>query len=329
MTTAYGNTLIQKYLKEEQYISNAREASEMKKFQTAAPLFKKYAAEYGFDYLLLAAQGYQESGLDQKVKSPVGAIGVMQVMPSTAASAPINLPNVTDEDNNIHAGVRMIHFLIDNHFNEPGLDQFNRTLFAIAAYNGWGRRKSPGAGNSRRTWDTFDSNKWFGNRRSRGCQGDPGTRRPSTSGHVLKYYHHFSLGDEDEIKACHTASPYVMRPVCRNVGYASGPNGRLLTVRCVTSPRRLERLETRAKEVAAARPLPHTICFIEPVKYASGEHADVGERQAGVDALRSATGPCSSASAICFAIPRASSSGIEPSLSRSARVRPSIYSITR
>ena len=93
VTTAYGNTLVRKYIKEEQYISNAREASEMKKFQTAAPLFKKYAAEYGFDYLLLAAQGYQESGLDQKVKSPVGAIRVMQVMPSTAASAPINLPN--------------------------------------------------------------------------------------------------------------------------------------------------------------------------------------------------------------------------------------------
>ena len=190
VTTAYGDILIQRYLKEAQYISNARETSEMKKFQVAAPLFRKYAAEYGFDYLLLAAQGYQESGLDQKAKSPVGAIGVMQVMPRTAASAPVNIPNVTDEDNNIHAGVRMIHFLIDNHFNEPGLDQFNRTLFAIAAYNA-GPAKIARCRQLAKDMG-YDSNKWFGNVEVAVAKVI-GHETTEYVGHVLKYYITFRL----------------------------------------------------------------------------------------------------------------------------------------
>jgi len=159
--TAYGNTPIQRYLKEAKYIVNAREASERKKFQATAPLFKKYAADYGFDYLLLVAQGYQESRLSQKVKSRLGAIGIMQVMPSTAASAPVKIPNVANENNNIHAGVRMIHLLVNSYFNEPGLDQFNRTLFAIAAYNA-GPAKISRCRQLVKEMG-YDPNKWFGN----------------------------------------------------------------------------------------------------------------------------------------------------------------------
>ena len=48
-------------------------------------LFKQYGEQYNFDALMLAALGYQESGLDQSVKSSAGAVGVMQVLPSTAA----------------------------------------------------------------------------------------------------------------------------------------------------------------------------------------------------------------------------------------------------
>ena len=43
-------------------------------------LFKKYGDEYGFDPLLLAAQAYQESGLDQRKLSPSGALGVMRLI---------------------------------------------------------------------------------------------------------------------------------------------------------------------------------------------------------------------------------------------------------
>jgi membrane-bound lytic murein transglycosylase MltF len=159
--TSFGNTLLRRYLKETKYIRNALDPSEMEKFRATAPFFKKYAAQYGFDYLLLGAQGYQESRLDHSVKSPVGAIGIMQVMPSTAASSPVNVPNINSVENNIHAGVRMVHFLVNDYFDEPGLNQLNRTLLAIAAYNA-------GPAKITRCRDLatkmgFDRDKWFGN----------------------------------------------------------------------------------------------------------------------------------------------------------------------
>jgi membrane-bound lytic murein transglycosylase MltF len=133
--TAFGNTVMKRYLKDAKYVRNAIDPNEMKKFKATLPHFKNYAAKYNLDYLMMAAQGYQESRLDQSVKSPVGAVGIMQVMPATAASAPVKIPNIQIEENNIHAGMRLMHFLIEDHFNEPGLDMQNRFLFAIASYN--------------------------------------------------------------------------------------------------------------------------------------------------------------------------------------------------
>ena len=159
--TAFGNTLLRRYMKDVKYVKNARDPAEMQKFRTAAPFFKQYAAEYDFDYLLLVAQGYQESGLDQSVKSKVGAVGIMQVMPSTAASAPVNVPNVQTEQSNIRAGVRLVHFLVNDYFNEKDLDQFNRTLFAIAAYN-CGPAKVARCRKLAKDMG-YDPNKWFNN----------------------------------------------------------------------------------------------------------------------------------------------------------------------
>ena len=85
----------------------------MQKFNGYVQYFKKYADEYNFDYLMLAAQGYQESLLDQNKRSRVGAVGVMQVIPKLAAANPINLSNVNDADGNIHAGVKMMRNIAD------------------------------------------------------------------------------------------------------------------------------------------------------------------------------------------------------------------------
>ena len=159
--TAFGNTVIRRYFKEAKYVRNATEVNEMKKFQATLPHFKKYSQRYNLDYLMMAAQGYQESRLDQSVKSQVGAVGIMQVLPSTAASSPVKIPNVETEENNIHAGTRYMHFLIEDHFNEPGLDLRNRMLFAMAAYNagptkiGRCRTLAKDMG--------YDPNKWFNN----------------------------------------------------------------------------------------------------------------------------------------------------------------------
>jgi membrane-bound lytic murein transglycosylase MltF len=159
--TSFGNTVLRRYLKGQKYVRNATEENELKKFRATAQVFRKYAADYDLDPLLMAAQGYQESRLDNSVKSPVGAVGIMQVMPSTAAGAPVKIPDVRSEENNIHAGLRLMHFLIADHFNEPGLDHLNRQLFALAAYNA-------GPGKIRRCRELaqsmgFDQNKWFGN----------------------------------------------------------------------------------------------------------------------------------------------------------------------
>ena len=159
--TSFGNTVMRRYLKQAKYVRNATEVNELKKFQATLPYFKKYSTQYNLDYLLMAAQGYQESRLDQSVKSQVGAVGIMQVLPSTAASAPVKIPNIETEENNIHAGARLMHFLIQDYFNEPGLDLLNRMLFAIASYNA-GPAKIARCRTLARDMG-YDPNKWFNN----------------------------------------------------------------------------------------------------------------------------------------------------------------------
>ena len=90
---AFRNTIERRYLENVKYAKNAAADAERKKLQAVVELFKKYGAQYNLDYLLMAAQGYQESTLDQNVKSPVGAIGVMQVMPPTGKE--LNVGDIT------------------------------------------------------------------------------------------------------------------------------------------------------------------------------------------------------------------------------------------
>jgi membrane-bound lytic murein transglycosylase MltF len=110
---------------------------------------------------LLIAQGYQESGLRQDVKSPVGAVGIMQLMPSTAAAPPISIPDIEKIEQNIHAGVKYLRHITDTYFDDPELSIIDRHLFAFAGYNAGPnriqrlRRKAAEQG--------LDPNKWFNN----------------------------------------------------------------------------------------------------------------------------------------------------------------------
>ena len=79
--TSFGNTILRRYLKHTKWVKNSTSGKEMEKFRATIALFQKYAAQYDFDYLMLAAQGYQESMLNQNLRSPRGAVGIMQVMP--------------------------------------------------------------------------------------------------------------------------------------------------------------------------------------------------------------------------------------------------------
>lgn len=97
--------------------------------------FKKYGDRYDFNFLMLAALGYQESKLIQSKKSPRGAIGVMQILPSTARDKHVGIANIERLEPNIHAGRKYLRFLKDRYFNTPEISRINQQLFTVASYN--------------------------------------------------------------------------------------------------------------------------------------------------------------------------------------------------
>jgi membrane-bound lytic murein transglycosylase MltF len=131
--TTFGNMMTQRYLKSTKFAKSATSAAEMKRFEETVEFFRTYGRKYDLDYLLMAAQGFQESGLDHSVRSPVGAIGVMQVMPATGKE--LKVGDIRDIETNIHAGVKYIRFMIDTYFANEPMDKLNKGLFAFAAYN--------------------------------------------------------------------------------------------------------------------------------------------------------------------------------------------------
>jgi membrane-bound lytic murein transglycosylase MltF len=154
----FRNVLERRYLQSTKFAKNAAADSERRKFDNVVGLFKKYGDQYKVDFLLMAAQGYQESTLDQQVKSPVGAIGVMQIMPATGKE--LNVGDIAHIDTNIHAGVKYMRFMIDRYYADEPMDQMNKALFTFASYNaGPGRVRQLRAEASKRG---LDPNVWFG-----------------------------------------------------------------------------------------------------------------------------------------------------------------------
>ena len=131
-----GNVVINRYLKSTKYVKNAASGAERKKFEAAIDLFKKYGDEYDFDYLMLAALAYQESTLDQNLRSAVGAVGVMQILPTTAGDTNVGVSGIDKLEPNIHAGTKYLKFMADRYFPpESDLTVLNRAFFTFASYN--------------------------------------------------------------------------------------------------------------------------------------------------------------------------------------------------
>jgi membrane-bound lytic murein transglycosylase MltF len=157
--TAFGNQIERKYLVSTKYVTNATSEAERQKFQALVRFFQKYGEQYDLDYLLMAAQGYQESRLDQGAKSHVGAIGVMQVMPATGRE--LEVGDITKTEANIHAGVKYFRFMVDRYYKDEPMTDLNRGLFTFASYNAGParvrqlRREAEKQG--------LDPNVWFGN----------------------------------------------------------------------------------------------------------------------------------------------------------------------
>jgi membrane-bound lytic murein transglycosylase MltF len=131
----FGQALVKKYGGDgnPRIVKQATSSGEIKKFQKTVEFFRKYGAQYDMDYLLMIAQGYQESLLDQDARSQVGAIGVMQLMPATGSD--MNTGDITKIEPNIHAGIKYMRFLRDQYFESEPMDARNKILFSFAAYN--------------------------------------------------------------------------------------------------------------------------------------------------------------------------------------------------
>lgn len=124
-------------------------------------IFRNYGDKYNIDWMLLMAQSYQESTLNPDARSNRGAVGIMQVLPSTASEWYININSVHDIDNNVHAGTKYMRYMLDNYFGEKSIDVGEKILFALASYNCGPnrimkyRREAKDNG--------LDPNKWFDN----------------------------------------------------------------------------------------------------------------------------------------------------------------------
>ena len=161
MGTSFGNTLWRRYLQSDQWIKNPTTAAGLKKFEETVEFFKRYASKYGFDYLMIVAQGFQESRLNQSARGADGAVGIMQILPTTASAPPVGIPDIYTAENNIHAGVKLLSSIATDYFSDPKIDPTNRLLLTFAAYNCGPnriaelRKEAPSQG--------LNPNVWFGN----------------------------------------------------------------------------------------------------------------------------------------------------------------------
>jgi len=183
--TLKGNILINRYIKDFDWTQNVMGAEDYKRFLEVINIFEKYGDQYGFDYLIVTAQGYQESQLKQSARSRAGAIGIMQLLPSTAADPNVGIPNISETEANIHAGVRYLNFIRNRYFNDPEMDDMNKTLFALAAYNAGPARIARLRNKAEQ--QGYDPNKWFDNVEMIAAK-EIGRETVQYVSNILKYY---------------------------------------------------------------------------------------------------------------------------------------------
>ena len=172
-------------------ISNNTDTAEWKRFEDTLDLFEKYGAKYGFDPLMLAAQGFQESQLDQNAKSHAGAIGVMQIMPATGAH--LKVGDIRVMEHNIHAGAKYMDQLMTHYFPDAKFSEEVRPLFAFASYNA-------GPGNIARMRKEaaargLDPDKWFNNVEVVTAE-KIGIETPTYVRNIYKYYAAYKLQED-------------------------------------------------------------------------------------------------------------------------------------
>jgi len=188
--------LQRQYMSRIKAMKNATATEDHRRYRELIDVFNTYGKQYNFEPMMLAAQGYQESTLNQDAKSPVGAIGVMQVMPATGAE--LKVGDIHKAEPNIHAGAKYMDQLMTRYFQDAKFDEQNRTLFAFASYN-------CGPGNvSRMRKETekrgLDPNQWFNNVEVVTAE-KIGIETTTYVRNIFKYYVAYKLASQVEASA--------------------------------------------------------------------------------------------------------------------------------
>ena len=195
--TLKGNILINRYVKDFDWTQNALAKEDYQRFSDVVDIFAKFGNQYGVDYLMVAAQGYQESRLNQNARSSAGAIGIMQLLPSTAADSNVGIPDISTIESNIHAGVKYLDFIRNRYFSDPGINPFNKTMFAFAAYNAGPARvrklRNMAAAQG------YDPNVWFDNVEVMAAR-EVGRETVQYVANILKYFIAYSLTIQQQLE---------------------------------------------------------------------------------------------------------------------------------
>jgi len=195
LNSAIGAVLNQRYLQNAAYVKNAASNAERRKFEASAEIFRKYGRQYHFDYLMMAAQGYQESRLDQAARSRAGALGVMQLLPATGKDQGVG--DISQIDPNIHAGVKYMAFMEHRYFANEPMDNVNKALFTFAAYNAGPamvrklRQEAQARG--------LNPNVWFGNVEQVAAE-QIGVETVTYVSNIFKYYVAYKLITEEDAR---------------------------------------------------------------------------------------------------------------------------------
>jgi len=159
--TLVTNMLLTQFTEYTGWVKPALERDPFRRFEQLASLFQTYGGQYNFDWLMLASFAFQESGFDQDARSHVGAVGVMQVMPSTAADRRVSISDIHELENNVHAGTKYLSVLRGHYFDDDDLEPTEQMLFTMAGYNAGPNRIN----RLRREAESrgLDPNIWFNN----------------------------------------------------------------------------------------------------------------------------------------------------------------------
>ena len=208
--TLYGNTVAARYLSHIEWVKDAVAGEDLAHFEEMVRLFRTYGNKYHFPYLLLAAQGYQESGLNPGLRSKAGAVGVMQIKPSTAAALPIDITGIEKTDRNIEAGAKYLRYMVSHYYGNEPMDEITKGLFALASYNAGPDRIEklrPLA-----AAEGYDPDRWFNNVEFIAARRI-GAETPNYVSNIYKYYLAYKMTiEQDARRQASRSAPVASQP---------------------------------------------------------------------------------------------------------------------